>query len=57
MPDCPLSDPYGQEPEGWPCLVSDEVDALLPDLSLRADVFGAIVAATVQINQTKGIVG
>jgi len=48
-----LSEPDGQEPEGWPCLLSDEVDALLQDLSLPADVFGAIVAATVRINQAR----
>lgn len=35
-----MSDPYGQG----------------KDLSLPTDVFGAIVAATVQINQTRGMV-
>ncbi|MEU7046702.1 hypothetical protein AB0A77_37460 [Streptomyces varsoviensis] len=52
-----MSEPHGgDEPEGWPCEVSDEVNDLLQDLSLPGEVFGAIVAATVQINQTKGMV-
>jgi hypothetical protein len=51
-----LSEPDGAEPEGWPCLLSAEVDALLGDLSLPADVFGAIITVTVQINETKGYV-
>ncbi|GGZ49806.1 hypothetical protein GCM10010387_50110 [Streptomyces inusitatus] len=51
-----MSEPYNPEPEGWPCLLSAEVDALLADLALPADVFGAIIAVTVQINETKGYV-
>jgi hypothetical protein len=51
-----LSDPYGEEDDGWPCVLSDEVDELLKDLSLPPEVSGAIVAATVQINETKGMV-
>ncbi|MGW6454706.1 hypothetical protein ACWF94_02060 [Streptomyces sp. NPDC055078] len=51
-----MSELYGQEPEGWPCLLSEDVDALLKDLSLSGDVFAAIVAATVQINETRGMV-
>ncbi|MGP3975880.1 hypothetical protein ACTWQF_18085 [Streptomyces sp. 8N114] len=51
-----MSDPYGDEGEGWPCVLSDEVDALLKDLSLPPEVFGAIVAAKVQINETRGMV-
>jgi hypothetical protein len=50
----PLSDPHDDKGEGWPCVLSDEVSELLQDLSLPADVFGAIIAATVQINETRG---
>ncbi|MGO4749248.1 hypothetical protein AB4212_11570 [Streptomyces sp. 2MCAF27] len=46
----------GQEPEGWPCELSEEVDELLADLSLPGGVFGAIIAATVVINETRGMV-
>ncbi|GAA2636773.1 hypothetical protein GCM10009863_61670 [Streptomyces axinellae] len=49
----PSSDPQGEESEGWPCVLSGEVDELLRDLSLPAEVFGALVAATVEINETK----
>nr|WTB12057.1 hypothetical protein OG546_49725 [Streptomyces antimycoticus] len=51
-----MSELHGQEPEGWPCELSEEVDALLADLSLPGEVFGAIIAATVQINETRGMV-
>lgn len=51
-----MSEPHDEEPEGWLCKVSDEVDALLKDLSLPGEVFGAIVAATVEINRTRGVV-
>ncbi|WP_405640023.1 hypothetical protein [Streptomyces uncialis] len=34
--------------------MSAEVDALLGDLALPADVCGAIIAVTVRINETKG---
>lgn len=50
-----MSDFHGDEDEGWPCVLSDEVDALLRDLSLPAEVFGAIVAATALINASKGM--
>jgi hypothetical protein len=50
-----LSEPYDdEEPEGLPCLLSEEVTELLMDKTLSGDVFGAIVAATVMINQTRG---
>ncbi|GAA2345645.1 hypothetical protein [Streptomyces violaceusniger] len=51
-----MSESHGQEPEGWRCELSEEVDALLADLSLPGEVFGAIIAATVQINETRGMV-
>ncbi|MEO3978003.1 hypothetical protein [Streptomyces sp. CAU 1734] len=51
-----MSEPYGAEPEGWPCLLSAEANALLGDVSLSASVFGAVIAVTVQINETKGYV-
>ncbi|MFR9758201.1 hypothetical protein [Streptomyces sp. TR06-5] len=51
-----MSEPYDQDPEGWPCVLSEEVDTLLADLSLPAEVFSALVAATVEINETKGLV-
>ncbi|GAA2318946.1 hypothetical protein SVIO_098300 [Streptomyces violaceusniger] len=34
----------------------EEVDELLADLSLPGEVFGAIIAAAVQINETRGMV-
>ena len=50
-----MSDPYEEpEPDGWPCVLSEEVTSLLMDLTLPADVFGAVVAATVLINETRG---
>lgn len=49
-----MSEPYDEEPEGLPCVLSDEVAALLMDPGLPGDVFGAIVAATVLINETSG---
>ncbi|MFZ3476077.1 hypothetical protein ACODT4_44610 [Streptomyces sp. 2.9] len=49
-----MSDPYGEEPEGWPCVLSEEVTSLLMDPGLPAAVFGAIVALTVAINETRG---
>ncbi|OAH10978.1 hypothetical protein [Streptomyces jeddahensis] len=51
-----MSEPESEEPEGWPCLLSDEVAELLADKALPADVFGAIVAITVAINETRGMV-
>ncbi|MGA6160613.1 hypothetical protein ACPEIC_45710 [Stenotrophomonas sp. NPDC087984] len=50
-----MSESHGQKPEGWPCELSEEVDTLLADLSLPGEVFGAIIAATVQINETRGM--
>lgn len=51
-----MSDPYGEEPEGWPCLLSEEVAELLKDPALPGEVFGSIVAATVAINDSRGMV-
>lgn len=51
---CPLSEPYDEEPGGLPCVLSDEVSALLMDPALPGDVFGAVVLATVVINETRG---
>ncbi|MFI8365256.1 hypothetical protein ACIGD1_34530 [Streptomyces sp. NPDC085612] len=48
-----MSDPY-EEPEGWPCVLSEEVTSLLMDPAIPAEVFGAVVAATVVINETRG---
>ncbi|MEV0184548.1 hypothetical protein AB0I54_35480 [Streptomyces sp. NPDC050625] len=45
-----MSEPYDEEPQGLPCLLSEEVTDLLMDKALPGDVFGAIVAATVVIN-------
>ena len=53
---CPLSKPCDESSEGWPCVLSEEVAALLQDAKLPANVFGAIIAATVAINETKGLV-
>jgi hypothetical protein len=47
-----LSEPYDQEPEGFPCLLSEEVSELLAEMP--AALFSAIVAATVVINETRG---
>jgi hypothetical protein len=44
-----LSEPYDEEPQGLPCLLSEEVTDLLVGKALPG-VFGAIVAATVVIN-------
>ncbi|MFD8268489.1 hypothetical protein [Streptomyces althioticus] len=49
-----MSEPYGEEPAGLPCVLSEEVTELLMDKSLPGAVFGAIVAATVVINETRG---
>ncbi|MFF4173644.1 hypothetical protein [Streptomyces sp. NPDC001744] len=49
-----MSEPYGEEPEGLPCVLSEEVTELLMDKNLSGAVFGAIVAATVVINETRG---
>ncbi|GEK04464.1 hypothetical protein [Streptomyces sp. 1-11] len=49
-----MSEPSGEEPQGLPCLLSEEVTDLLMDRTLPGDVFGAIVAATVVINDTRG---
>ncbi|MEU0283557.1 hypothetical protein [Streptomyces sp. NPDC006195] len=45
------------EPEGRPCELAPEVDALLRETWLPGEVFGAIIAATVQINMTRGMAG
>ncbi|MEU8530093.1 hypothetical protein AB0C77_31620 [Streptomyces sp. NPDC048629] len=50
-----MSEPY-DEPEGWPCVLSEEVTDLLMEKTLSAEVFAAIVAATVVINETRGAV-
>ncbi|MFE2684534.1 hypothetical protein [Streptomyces mirabilis] len=49
-----MSEPYGEEPEGLPCVLSEEVTELLMDKALSGAVFGAIVAATVVIDETRG---
>ncbi|GAA2965266.1 hypothetical protein [Kitasatospora cinereorecta] len=49
-----MSEPYGEEPEGLPCVLSEEVTELLMDKALPGAVFAAIVAATVAINETRG---
>ncbi|GAA1605481.1 hypothetical protein [Streptomyces globosus] len=48
-----MSDPH-EESEGWPCVLSEEVTSLLMDPTLPAEAFGAVVAATVLINETRG---
>ncbi|MFV8133160.1 hypothetical protein [Streptomyces syringium] len=50
-----MSEPYEGQPEGWPCVLSEEVTDLLKDPALPTEVFGAIIAATVQINETRGM--
>jgi hypothetical protein len=50
-----LSEPHDrEEPDGLSCVLSEEVTELLMDKALPGDVFGAIVAATVLINETRG---
>ncbi|MFH8410381.1 hypothetical protein ACH4FX_37245 [Streptomyces sp. NPDC018019] len=49
-----MSKTGGEEPPGWPCVLSPEVDELLQDASLPGEVFGAIIAATVRINKARG---
>ncbi|GGO98352.1 hypothetical protein [Wenjunlia tyrosinilytica] len=49
-----MSEPYDEDPQGLPCVLSKEVAELLMDKALPGEVFGAIVAATVVINQTRG---
>ncbi|MEU1312598.1 hypothetical protein ABZ419_27415 [Streptomyces cinnamoneus] len=49
-----MSEPYDEEPQGLPCVLSEEVTELLMDKAMPGDVFGAIVAATVVINETRG---
>lgn len=51
-----MSDPRDEEPEGWPCVASPRVTDLLSDPLLPAEVFSAIVALTVAINETRGMV-
>ncbi|MFE7657085.1 hypothetical protein ACFU6M_30060 [Streptomyces bottropensis] len=48
-----MSDSH-EQPDGWPCVLSEEVTSLLLDLALPAEVFAAVVAATVLINETRG---
>ncbi|MFJ3914410.1 hypothetical protein [Streptomyces vinaceus] len=48
-----MSDPQ-EQPDGWPCVLSEEVTSLLLDEALPAEVFAAVVAATVLINTTRG---
>ncbi|MEU6965082.1 hypothetical protein [Streptomyces chrestomyceticus] len=49
-----MNEPGGEEPPGWPCVLAPEVEALLQDASLPGEVFGAIIAATVRINKSRG---
>lgn len=42
--------------EGLPVVLSEDATELMRDPALPGDVFGAIVAATVQINQARGMV-
>ncbi|NGO48639.1 hypothetical protein [Streptomyces ureilyticus] len=49
-----MSEPYDDEPQGLPCVLSEEVTSLLLDKALPLDVFGSIMAATVVINETRG---
>ncbi|MFF3735190.1 hypothetical protein ACFYXM_34195 [Streptomyces sp. NPDC002476] len=49
-----MSEPHDEEPVGLPCVLSGEAATLLEDPGLPGDVFGAIVAATVLINETRG---
>ncbi|MGW9440608.1 hypothetical protein [Streptomyces sp. NPDC055607] len=49
-----MSDAYEPEPAGWPCVLSEEVTALLLDPAVPPEVFTAIVALTVTINETRG---
>ncbi|MFF2331909.1 MULTISPECIES: hypothetical protein [unclassified Streptomyces] len=43
-----------QQPDGWPCVLSEEVASLLMDPAIPPEVFGAVVAAAVLINETRG---
>ncbi|WP_073826553.1 hypothetical protein, partial [Streptomyces sp. CB02130] len=49
-----MSEPYDEEPQGLPCVLSEEVTDLLMDAALPGDVFGAVVVATMLINETRG---
>lgn len=51
-----MSELYRQEPEGWPCVLAEEVTELLKDPALPGEVFGAIVATTVAVSETRGLV-
>ncbi len=48
---CPLSEP---QEEGWPCYFSEGVAGLLADPQISPTLFSAIVALSVEINETKG---
>ncbi|AZQ71917.1 MULTISPECIES: hypothetical protein [Streptomyces] len=43
-----------ERPEGWPCLLSDEVAQLLLSRAVSPALFSAIIALTVVINETRG---
>jgi hypothetical protein len=47
-----LSD--SEETEGWPCHLSPEVERLLLDPKTDPQMFSAILATTVVINETSG---
>ncbi|MEV1247559.1 hypothetical protein ACIBO2_49030 [Nonomuraea sp. NPDC050022] len=42
------------EKEGWPCHFSDGVAELLADPQISPTLFSAIVALSVEINETRG---
>lgn len=48
---CPLSE---SEKEGWPCHFSNGVAELLADPQISPTLFSAIVALSVEINETRG---
>ncbi|MDH6545887.1 hypothetical protein [Streptomyces sp. SPB4] len=48
-----MSDSH-EHPDGWQCVLSEEVTNLLLDEALPDEVFAAVVSATVLINTTRG---
>ncbi|MFI8105461.1 hypothetical protein [Streptomyces sp. NPDC086023] len=50
-----MSEPH-EQPDGLPCVLSEEVSQLLMDPALSTEVFSAIVATIVTINETRGLV-
>lgn len=40
--------------EGWPCYLSPDVELLLLDPAINPDLFSAILAVTVTINEHRG---